>query len=98
MEKQLPVLVRERLLSGYCISADVVTLSCNYLSIPNIPLSDYVAAVEVQPLQNKCYRIIYREIPEELLKWEFEWDMYATVNEESVVKTVDEVINPSCDL
>ena len=87
----MPVLIRERLLSGHCISADVVTLSRRYLSIPNIPLSDYVAAVEVQPLQNKKYRIIYREILEELLKWEFELDRYATVNEESVVETVEEV-------
>ncbi len=91
MNEQLPVIVRDYLLSGYCISANVVTLSCNYLSIPDIPISDYVAAVEVQPLPDKTYRIIYREIPEYLLKYEFEWDRYATVNEESIVKTVEEV-------
>ena len=73
------------------ISADVVTLSCNYLSIPNIPLSNYVAAVEVQPMPDGTYRTIYREILEEALKYEFEWDRYATVNEDNTVKTLEEV-------
>ena len=91
MNKKLPDIVRDRLLAGNCISADLVTLSSNYRSIPHIPLSDYVAAVEIQPMQDGSYRIISREIPEELLRWEFEWDRYATVNEESTVETVEQV-------
>lgn len=46
---RLPDPVFDRLLAGYTVAADVVTIAANCRAIPDIPLSDYHAAVEVTP-------------------------------------------------
>ena len=55
-EQKLPVLILEGLCRGRVIAADVVTVPSNYRSKPDIPLSDYGAAVTVFPLMSRHIR------------------------------------------
>ena len=50
IKQALPDRIFDRLLAGYSIAADVVTIAARCRIIPEIPISDYQAAVTVTPL------------------------------------------------
>jgi len=102
--------IYDRLLAGYSIAADVVTIAAYCRTIPDIPLSDYHAAVVVTPLMRaetssmggvfrriyhpetlRGFQVLYREVPEKYLPYGFDYDFHATVSEEAIVDTREQL-------